>query len=242
MNLSELLTMVKMDIGIYMVPLPFENSDKVLFDVIKMKSLRTFSNLFPHKMEFVMDLKDLEVIRETYDEKSYRLPTLFGDRPIISVIKVDPYSSNYTGNYFGGNPIITNSANLYEDTMLGALGYDLLSTVAPPFTFRFTAPSTLTLYNIGTFADKIKIQLAYGHAENLSTIKPTMEDSFYELVKLDIKSFLYNNLKHYNTIQTSFATLNLMIDEWSGAEQERRELVERWTDEYHLEVDQFVII
>ena len=35
MNLSEMLTMIKMDIGIYMVPLPFENPDKVLFDVIK---------------------------------------------------------------------------------------------------------------------------------------------------------------------------------------------------------------
>ena len=63
-----------------------------------------------------------------------------------------------------------------------------------------------------------------------------MEDSFYELVKLDIKTFLYNN------IQTSFATLNLMIDDWSCAEQERRDLVEIWTDEYHLEDDQFVII
>lgn len=71
MNLSELLTMIKMDIGIYMVPLPFENPDNVLYDVIKLKSLRTFSNLFPHKIEFVMDLKDLEVVRETYDEKTF---------------------------------------------------------------------------------------------------------------------------------------------------------------------------
>ena len=242
MNVSEILTMVKMDIGIYAVPLPFENPDNVLFDVIKMKSLRTFSNLFPHQVEFVMDLNDLEVLRESCDEKSYILPNLFGDRPIISVLKVDPYNNLYNGNYFGGNPIITNSASLYQDAMLGMAGYDLLSTIAPPFTFKFTAPSTLTLYNIGSFADKIKIRLAYAHAENLSTIKPTMEESFYELVKLDIKAFLYNNLKFYNNIQTSFATINLMIDEWSGAEQERKELVEKWTDEYHLEADQFVII
>jgi hypothetical protein len=80
------------------------------------------------------------------------------------------------------------------------------------------------------------------HAENLSTVKKSMYDTFYKLVILDMKNFLYGALKHYKNIQTAYGTITLEIDEWAGAAGEREELIERFRDVWHLEQDALYII
>ena len=80
------------------------------------------------------------------------------------------------------------------------------------------------------------------HFENLSSIKSTLFEAFYDLALLDIKRFLYNILKHYENIETAYGSINLRIDEWSNAEADRKDLLTRWGELYHLEEKQYVII
>ena len=41
MNPSQLLTSIKMDLGIYGLRLPFDNPDEAMMEVIKLKTLKT---------------------------------------------------------------------------------------------------------------------------------------------------------------------------------------------------------
>ena len=40
MNMSDIITDIKMDLGIYMIALPFENIDSVIQDVIQRKTIK----------------------------------------------------------------------------------------------------------------------------------------------------------------------------------------------------------
>lgn len=242
MNMSDLLSVIKMDLGFHMFTLPLENPDQALVDVIEMKTIRTFSQYFPHKVDHIYELTTLEKTRETFKETTFILPSVYGDNTLMAITGVEPWNEMYNGSYFGGSPLVTNSINLYGDTMMAQAGYDLLSTVSPPFSYKFIPPNKLTIFNTSSFTNKVKIFMAYRHPNNLVTIRPTMEEAFTELARLDVKIFLFNSLKHYDNIQTAYGSINLRIEDWSGAESERKDLLSRWEDEFHLDLDAMVVV
>jgi hypothetical protein len=140
------------------------------------------------------------------------------------------------------NPSFDDSIDTYNSLMLTQANANLVSVAAPPITFKFEAPNLLHLYNISSMYGEVDIEFALEHAENLSTIPPTAFESFHELAELDIKRFLYNTLKHYNEIQTAYGTISLKIDDWAQAESDRKDLLEKWRDLYHLDGEVFFII
>lgn len=242
MQMSDMLTRLKMTLGIQTLSLPTIDIEKSLIEVIKYNSLRTFSQYFPHKTVVQFDIDDLKAVRTTYQKSTYEIPKMYTDMGIYCVTKVDPINHLYDGNYWGGSPMINATTDLYESSMLGAATYDLMSMITPPFTWRFDQPKYLTIFNMTTFLTKLEIELGIKHFDNLSSITPTMEEDFFELAVLDSKVYLYNTLKHYDNIETVLGTIQLHIDEWSGAEQDRLNKIQEWKQNYHLEQDCFIVI
>jgi len=240
MNISELLTSIKMDLGIYGLSLPFENENKVLYDTIKLRTIKTFSQFQPHIMRIPLNLDELNCLSSNYQESVYEIPDVFGNRRIMYIRRVEPRNKMLGNGYV--SPIFDDSMDVYNSVMMAQAGANLLSSVTPPFTFKFQGPNLLYLYNMSTMATEIFVEFALEHAENLVTIPNTAWESFYELALLDIKRFLYGAMRHYNEIQTAYGTVSLKIDEWANAEQERKDLLEKWRDVYHLDADQFVIV
>ena len=241
MNISELLTSVKMDLGIYGLRLPFENGDQALMDVINLKTIKTFSTFYPHVVTKSVDLtKDLKCEKEEYTESIYILPDLFAGREIMYIRTIN-MKSKLLGNGFI-SPTFDGSIETYNMLMLTQANANLASVAAPPITFKFQKPNRLYLYNVATAYGMVDIEFGIEHAANLSTIPMTAWDSFYELALLDIKRFLYNVLKHYTELQTAYGNINLKIDEWSSAESDRKDLIERWRDVYHLDTESLFII
>lgn len=241
MNASQLLTSIKMDLGIYGLRLPFDNGDKALMDVIQLKSLKTFSVFYPQVKLISVDLaKDLQTIKSEYTESRYVLPDVYPGREILYIRRIEP-KSKLLGNGFI-SPTFDGSIETYNMLMMTQANANLASVAAPPITFKFEPPNIMYLYNMATAYGMIDIELAFEHAENLSTIPQTAWESFYELTLLDVKRFLYNTMKHYTELQTAYGNINLRIDEWSNAESDRKELIEKWRDVYHLEAEQFFII
>lgn len=241
MNLTQLLTSLKMDLGIYGLRLPFDNPDEAMMDVIKLKSLKTFSSFYPQIKTISVDLaKDLECIKEEYTESIYIIPDIFAGREIMYIRNI-VLKSKLLGNGFI-SPTFDGSIETYNMLMMTQANANLASVAAPAITFKFDPPNKMHLYNVATAYGVIDIEFGVEHAENLSTIPVTAWESFYELALLDIKRFLYNIMKHYNEIQTAYGTLNMRIDEWSNAESDRKDLIEKWKDVYHLEHEQFFII
>ena len=241
MNSSQLLTSIKMDLGIYGLRLPFDDPDKAMMDVIKLKTIKTFSTFLPQVKTVSVDLaKELECIKEEYTESIYIIPDLFAGREIMYIRNIT-MKSKLLGNGFI-SPVFDGSIDTYNMLMMTQANANLASIAAPAITFKFEAPNKLYLYNVATAYGVIDIDFAVEHAENLSTIPITAWETFYELALLDIKRFLYNAMKHYSELQTAYGTVNLRIDDWSNAESERKDMIEKMRDTYHLEVEQFFII
>jgi len=240
MNPSKLLTKIKMDLGIYGMALPFKDGDKSLYDVFTIKSIPTFSIYCPYVMKLNLNLNELTCLKSDYSESIYELPDVFGDKEILYVRKVSP-RNRFAGS---GNvsSIFDDSLDVYNQLMMTQANANLVSLATPALTFKFMEPRNLHIYNMSSVYGEIDIELAFEHADNMLTIPKTAAESFYELAILDIKMFLYNNLKLVSDIQTAYGTISLKIDEWSSAENDRRDLLERWKDLYHLDTEQFFII
>ena len=239
-NLSHLLTRIKIDLGVYGLVLPFENPDKELSNVIRDITLPTFSNFFPDLRREAIELKELEAVKELYQESIYVIPDIFGKREILSIRRVNPRSLLLSGGYYA--PYIDSTPELYMGMMMAQANADLISAAAPPFTFKFVAPNLLYLYNITTMYGILDIDFNLSHAENLSSVKKSMYDTFYKLAVLDAKNFLYGALKHYKNIQTAYGTITLDIDDWASAASDREDLIERFRDVFHLEMDALYIV
>lgn len=229
-----------MNLGIYGINLPFENETQILTDVIRLKTLKIFSIYSPWIQKVEISVNDMKCIRSSFQESVYELPDIFGERQIIYVKKVTPRNKLLGNGYL--SPLYDGSVDIYYDAMNMQAQANLLSTVAPTFTFKFDEPNVLYLYNMSSIASDLVIEVALEHADNFASIPFTSYDSFLELAELDIKQFLYGFLKHYSDIQTAFGSFNLKIDDWSNAESERKDLLERWRDNYHLDTEQFIII
>jgi hypothetical protein len=240
MNQSEFLTSVKMDLGLYGLSLPFEDDDEMIMKVVRLKTLSTYSAFLPYTVPIVLELDKLVVRRNTFEESVYELPEMFNGSPILGIRKIDHRNKMLGQGYV--SPMYSMDADLYNGMMLGAANANIYSAIAPPFTFKFETPNILTLYNIHSLSTELIAEVNLKHLPNLSTIKPTRWESFYELALIDVKKFLYQTLKHYKDLQTAYGTISLKIDDWENADSERKDLIEKWRNSYHLEAQAFVVI
>ena len=233
MTLSDLLTSIKMDLGIYGLTLPFKEPEKTLIDVLKLKTLTTYSVFFPYTTKINLDIRTLKCLSSDYAESSYVIPDIFGDKKIIMIRNVNPKNKSFSNGYM--SPIFDGEIDTYNSIMLGQASANLMSMAAPPMTFKFKEPNVLVLYNYATMYGEIDVEVCLSHTLNLATIPSTQWESFSELATIDIKKFLYNQLKHYAELQTAYGTISLKIDDWSNADSERKELIEKYRDPHHLE-------
>ena len=241
MNLSELITSIKRELGIYGITLPVDNLDGEIYDIIKAETLKTFSQFFPQKHTLELDFNQLDVLREGYSETIIRLPIeLFGDRRVISVLDVNKSSMHKNTGYM--TPEIIGGMEFYDTMMMGHATAHLNSITTPPFTFKFMPPQTLHLYNYTALTTSLSVTIALEHFENLSSIPNSSWESFRELAVLDAKRSLYGMIKHYNGIQTAHGTIDLKIDDWADAVAQRKEIVENWRRISHLDSHQVFII
>lgn len=239
MNISQLITRIKLDCGIYAIALPFENVDEVILDTIRTTTLQTFSTYCPHYETFRWHLNDLEQLEKTGIYEVYLLPDIFNEQKIMFVKDVNYSESDITGiGYWGGGaPLL--QGNMLRQAMLSNAGLNLTNKIVPKVTFKFEHPRKITLYNVISSAH-FTFQIALSHDKNFTTITPTMEESFFELANLDIQNMLYKTMKHYTDISSAYGNINLKLEEWQNAKSEREQLVNQWKANYHMDVIPFV--
>lgn len=240
-NISDLLTSIKMDLGIYGLALPLDNPDKAIMDCIKLRTLPTYSIYYPKQFTFKINTDDLQCLESGYLRSRYLLPTaMFPEQRILYILKVNP-KSNLAGIGYA-TPIYNADISVYQGLMNTQVGADLISQISPSFTWEFRAPDEMVLYNLSSILGEIEVTLGLTHLPNLTTIKPSQWNSFYELAILDVKAFLYNTIKHYDDLSSAYATIQLKINDWEEAASQRKELIENMKDNYHLDMPGFLII
>lgn len=234
MNLSEMLESIKMDLGIYGINLPLENADEKMYKVIKLKTLKMYSQYFPLKETYELRLDKLETVRRgNAGEIIARIPDVTNGRRIITVMDVQPGGSlQNSGQMY---PDMSMTSNFLNDTILAHAQANLASAVLPPYTFEFENPNIIHLFNYQHYSQHITMLTGIEHYENLSSIPNSQWASFEKLALLDIKSFLYGLLKHHTEFSTQVGNISLKIDDWANAADERKTLLEEWDNVYHLE-------
>lgn len=233
MNLSRAITRIKLKLGLINIVTPFEDLDNTIQDILTDITRPVFSIYSPFKERCTIDTSDLEILEKTETYKKYLLPE-FPNRKLLYVYDVYYDSSMLSGfgYYSGGMPLM--QGNLINQVMLANAGAEVMNYMIPKMTFEFEPPRTIFIWNAYA-ATKVVMEFGFEHDKSLASIPDTQEESFMKLALLDVKENLYPTMKQYSEINTAIGTINLKIDDWQNAEQERNELINLWDDTYHLD-------
>lgn len=231
MNISRLITRIKMDLGIYSIALPID-VDKSIQEIIDVVTLETWSQLFPARDQVRISTNLLKKSQMNLEYTDVNLP-IPDNEEVISVEDVyyDASDINGIGYYGAGMPIF--SPNMLNDLLVSNVGANLTDAMFPKPTWDFFYPRKLRIYSL--YGGTIVVSYLRKHDASLSSIPKSQEESFYSLAILDVKSVLYNVVKPYTEMETAHGRINLKIDDWENAPSARAELVKEWTDSYHLE-------
>jgi len=231
-----LLKRLKMSLGIYSIKLPVDDNE-LFQDVIVDTTIPVFSTYVPYQYEIVADLNELRIVdRYSADDSSlisnvYEIPNLFKNQRCIGINTIKPYIE-YNGMMMTSSYETLDS---YEVLATGQALADLSSAMIPPQTFKFIPPNKFQIFNQVLYNNKVYLELNYTHSPELFTIPETARESFYKLALLDTKAYLWNALRYYTTIQTAFGQMDLKIDGWENAESDRKDLLQEWDENYHLD-------
>lgn len=238
MNLNNLMFQIKIDLGLLNIATPFSDLDGTIMKIIQEITIPTFSVNSPLKDEFSFSANDLEQVEIGPDFITVLLPDL-GEKKILYVFDVfyDTKSLSGTGYYTTGMPMMGGNTCI-EQVILGNAGANVINTMVPKLTFNFEEPRKLTLYNC-LVSNRLRAKIGRMHNKNGVTIPETSYQSFKKLAILDVKASLYPTLKNYTELNTSIGNINLKLDEWANAEQERKDFIDKWDDTYHLDFQPF---
>lgn len=237
MNLSNIITRIKMKLGLINIVTPIENLDSVITEIITEITVPVFSIYAPYKETMHLDVYDLEMIEKRDNSEKFLLPD-FLTKKLYYVFNIG-YDCNMVSGlgYWSGGLQVT-GVNLLQELALGNANMNVSNMVIPKMTFRFTPPRTIEIFNAYTSSSMI-FDFGFEHDKTLASIPESCRESFMELALLDVKENLYPTMKNFSEIQTAIGTINLKIDDWANAEADRKELINRWDDTYHLDWQPF---
>jgi hypothetical protein len=232
--MSNVITRIKLSLGLMAISTPFENLDETMETIIKDITLPVFSLYQPCKEFLTLNTNDLTRIDKTEQYKVYLLPE-FKSRNLLYVfdVRYDDSCLSGLGYYGGGMPLMT--GNIISQTLLANAGANMINQMMPKMTFKYEPPRKLYLYNLYS-SSKIVLELGFEHDKSLASIPETARESFMQLASLDVKANLYPTLKMYTELNTAIGNINLKLDDWANAESARDELINKWDDSYHIDM------
>lgn len=244
MNISDVVNDLKLTLGLNTIALPYNQStENVVAEILK-TSIRTFSRFKPNIKEGVEEYKYL---RSPSDDAKrvniYYLPESLTTTPVHEA-DAEPISGiantgEVTSNSFTvTSPFIAFGAYYPQDVMNAtATGvainkYTGVSTAVP--SSKWLGYNKIQLFNFPNDSF-VRFRVKCDHDLTGETIPESCVESFMELASLDVQRVLYAQLKQMQNVGSAFKEINLKIDDWSGAEAARKELINKWTDSFHYD-------
>lgn len=240
MNISKVISTLIMQNGLYSVVLPFKDqitgetipTENAIRDVLVMTTIPEYSEFVPWKRKGDIDISQLKVV----DEKQgiYMLPAFLTLTPIKYVSDVSMPYCNTRGTYGDISPVY--GINRSVQGVASAMAYMMVAgQMRSEPTFDYLGNNKIRLF--GFPKTVLSFSVACDHSPNGETIPDSCYDSFLQLATLDLKVFLYNNLKYFEDMPTAFGSLKLKITSYESAESERNSLLDSWRETFHLDMD-----
>lgn len=213
MTQTELLEIIKMTLGASHIP--FEMDDDAIMEVIRLRTIPSFSKSFP-----CMEIITVDPIRDRCNPHEYGKYFLRSQLKVTGVAKAfrNEYAVMFR-NQFGAN--IT---NLFDYQAFS----DAISAVYTPDTWAFLPPNIIEMFPKYYNADHLLVVAKCEHPDHLMTIPEGLRDEFIELALADIKIVLYPIRKRYASVNSTYGNIELNLEILEGGKDERKEILERW--------------
>lgn len=235
-NLTDLLNKAERRLGLRQINLPKDLAKDSWVKIIEEDTLSTWSRFYPHKIRVRLGP---EFKKGGYYFLDKVIPE--GSKVIgIKDIGWDEYSTNGStpgqSMGYGVYDYLATGMDL-ESVLLAQSAADIQSLFSIGIYIDFIAPNKIRLVNVynqevTALTHYFPVDVFLQHNINLSTISPTKMETFENLAIADIATYVYENLKYYDGLETIFANVDLHLDTlqtWSG---KREEIVQKLEDSY----------
>ena len=244
MNMSDVINDIKVHLGLNAIALPFNKPTEVVIREILQGTIRTYSQFKPFEREGAYPKNALKSPSD-HDRKIgiFILPqdlttthVQYADAFPLSQISYDDQAT--TNPFTVGSPFVGFGSYYPQDIMnaelTGAAINKFIGVTSTTATSRWLGYNKIQLFNFPDDA-LIRFIVRCDHDPQGESIPVSCRESFMELAVLDVQMTLYNLLKNMNNVGSAFKEIQLKIDDWSGAEGNRKTLIEKWTDTFHLD-------
>ena len=237
-KMTSLINKIERRLGTKILNLPKELSKDEWVNVIKEDTIPTFSRYLPNSIKVLINTREMD--DEGYSWVDTNLPDsirVLGIRDIdwhsFGVINgggrtpagfgiYDMFSSQYGLDEIGLLQMNADISSLYNTTIYPEFKY--------PNKVRFKTAAGTAAINFQY--DTVPLTLLIEHSLDLSTVAPTKMEIFENLATADVASFLYENLKYFDNLETVFANVDIKIDYLKDRADRREEIINELKDGY----------
>ena len=237
-SMSRLLNLIERRLGVALLNLPEQLQKQHWADVIEEESLIVFSRYMPDEKTYYIvpgvDKPDREGYFRIEEDRLGKNIQILGVRDI----DWDNFSKTY--NYYATGAYNYNTfgdAFTLDSVALAQMTADHNSLFNNGIYIDFKYPNRIKVVTVADIqilnGITIPITLYTVHPSNLTTISPTQMNIFEELCCADIASWLYNELKYYDQLETVYANIDLKLDHLQDMANRRDDIIAR-LDEGHV--------
>ena len=244
MNMTRVINDIKLSQGLQTIALPYKEPIEKVIQTVLESTIRTWSHFKPYKKE-CYDTIDHLSSPSPIDRKMgiFWLPTALTTTIVhdaFAVLVSNGYTdfNNSINSYTIGSPFVGFGAYMPQDIVnavqTGAAINKFLGSTSQPAISEWLGENKIKLINTPEHA-VLKFTARVDHDPNGETIPESCVESFKELAVLDVQMHLYNILINMKGVGAAHKSIELPIDRWANAESERKQLLEKWTESFHLD-------
>ncbi len=235
-SMTKLLNKIERRLGTQQMNLPdYMSKDVWAKDVICNETLDTFSRFFPNKIPYVLGPENKKNDYYLIDESICNAVQILG----AGDIDWHAWSSHYPGLLYGGvNSYDMMTSGVDFETLVDVqMMADHVSAFSNGIYVEFIPPNKIKLNIIIassflTNFQRIPIHLFVKHADNLKTIPPTQMETFERLATADVATFLYEQLKMYDNLETTYSNIDLKLASLEEKARDRQQIVDYLEQNY----------
>ena len=222
-----LLKKAKRQLGLRNIPINMDDNE--LLDILYEDTLPTFSIYFPSYYYMKADLTKCEkapIQVRTTTEKAYYLDIPHG-LEILEISDIQRYEYGLN-DYYVPNTTGLDSYSIFNNQIMQGMIESMMSVA---LSWEFKSPNILIIDEPESVTPRtITMTFNVLHANDLSTVNFTYRDELTKLFIIDLKIALYNDLKFYDKTDSTFGQIDLKIDSWEDAPNQREELLNYWEE------------
>lgn len=229
-EMTKLLNKIERRLGTQQLNLPdYLQKDKWASEVICNETLDTFSRYYPYKIPYILGPENKKYDYWLIDESLCDRVTILG----AGDIDWKAWSTHFPGLLYGGvnsYDMMTSGVDFetFADVQMMA---DHVSLFSNGIYVEFIPPNKIKLNIVITASfltnfQRIPINLFVKHADNLKTIPPTKMEWFERLATDDVASFLYEQLKMYDQLETVYTSIDLKLASLEEKARDRQNVID----------------